>query len=155
RSSTVCLVSASFGALTTDEALFDWLTWPPSPLLQMRTGVLLFSASFCSADDAASAACSVEASCFEAWTPPSEPWQPHDEPPWSWSTDCLVSASFDAFASDEASFDCVTLPSSPLLRTRTEMFELLGSICFADERAAAPWSVSAFCFAAWTPEPPP
>ena len=67
----------------------------------------------------------------------------------------MVEASFDAFASDETSFDCFTLPSSPGLSTRTERFELLGSICFADESPTANWSVSAFCVAAWMPEPPP
>jgi hypothetical protein len=61
-----------------------------------------------------------------------------------------VSASFDAFAEDEASFDWVTAPSSPGLSTRTEMFWFEGFTWVALDPAIAAWLVSADCVAAWT-----
>src|SRR3954462_5919688 len=106
--SACCLVSASFEASASDETSLDCFTLPSSPLLQMRTGALLFSAPTCSASDAAPAICSVELDCPSAWTPsPAE--QPHLSPPLrSWSARCEVSASFEASAEDETLFDCVT-----------------------------------------------
>jgi hypothetical protein len=55
-----------------------------------------------------------------------------------WVAFCVVSASFDAFADDVASFDCVTLPSFPGLSTRTEIFEFEGWIWVALDAAIAP-----------------
>jgi hypothetical protein len=59
----------------------------------------------------------VSAFCVDDWTP--EPLPVCELP-------CVVAAVFAAFADDEASFDWLTAPSLPGLRTRTEMFEFSG-----------------------------
>ena len=50
---------------------------------------------------------------------------------------CSVAFRFPAVASDVASFVCVTSPSSPGLRTRTEMFVFDGFSCSVAAIAAA------------------
>ena len=49
---------------------------------------------------------------------------------WDWPIACVVSFSFFAVDSALDEFDCSTSPSLPGLSTRTEMFVLLGLICF-------------------------
>ena len=61
----------------------------------------------------------MSAFCVDDWTP---------EPAPVWELPCVVGAELVASAVEEASFDCETAPSLPGLRTRTEMFELLGAI---------------------------
>ena len=70
------------------------------------------------AEDLASDPCVVSALCVDDWTP---------EPPPVWELPCVVAAEFEASADEEAVFDCETAPLSPSLRTRTEIFELLGA----------------------------
>ena len=50
-----------------------------------------------------------------------------------------------AVAEDPAAFVCDTFPSLPGLRTRIEMFVLLGLVCVAPDAAAACCEVSADC----------
>src|SRR5262249_23388262 len=119
----------------------------------MRTGALLFSASFCSASDAAPASCSVELDCPAAWMPrPSS--HPHSLPPdRSWSARCEVSASFEASAEDETSFDCVTSPPSPLLQMRTGLLLFSAPFCSADEADRTPCAVELSWPATWSARP--
>jgi hypothetical protein len=98
--------------------------------------LLEFSGLICVAEERPRAACEVSASCVDDCTP--EP-----PPDWVWVPVCVVAAEFVASADDLALFDWSTEPSFPGLRTRTEMFELLGLICVADEAAIAVWSVFA------------
>ena len=58
-------------------------------------------------------------------------------PAWSCSASCLVRLMFSAVASDSTLFDCDTRPPSPLLSTRTGVFELLAPFCAASEAANA------------------
>src|SRR5579859_5699086 len=138
------LTGAVFVAWADESAAFDWFTEPPLPGLRTRTDVFELLGLSCVADERPSAPWLVSASCFDDCTPPPPVWE---EP-------CVVVAEFVASACEVASFDCVTLPSLPGLRTRTEMFELLGSTCLADEAATAVWSVDDPCVADWTPLPP-
>src|SRR5947207_10439185 len=117
--SACCLVEASFEAVASDETSLDCFTLPSSPLLQMRTGLFVFSAPTCLAEDAAPASWPVKLDCPAAWIPtPDE--QPHLFPPvGSWSIRCFVEASFEAAADDVTLFDCLALPPSPLLQVRT------------------------------------
>ena len=64
-------------------------------------------------------------------------------PPAVWLEPCVVLLALPAAADDPAVFDCVTLPSLPGLRTRIEMFVLLGLVCVALDAAAACCEVSA------------
>src|SRR5262249_15324535 len=117
---------------------FDWVTSPFEPGLRTRIEAAVFDGSICLASEAASAAWSVSADWSDDWIPGSlEPPQPQDEPDWVWSLSCEVSASLLASALEAAVFDCVTSPFEPGLSTRIDVFVLLGSTCFAAERAAA------------------
>jgi hypothetical protein len=68
---------------------------------------------------------------------------------------CVSGAVFVAVAVEVALFDCVTFPSLPGLRTRTEMFEFDGLSCSAEDAAFAYWPVFASWVEDWTPEPEP
>ena len=72
----------------------------------------------CVAYDSAVAAWLESASWPIACVPPAHP----HEPPCVWSADWPVAFAFAAVAFELTVFDCVTLPLSPGLRTRTEMF---------------------------------
>jgi len=61
----------------------------------------------------------------------------------------VVVALLPALADDAAVLSCDTEPPSPGLSTRTETAVFDGSICVADESAAAPWSVDADWSAVW------
>src|SRR5579862_1493668 len=139
------LTGAVFVASADESAVFDCDTEPLLPGLSTRTEMFELLGWSCVADDRPSAPWLVSASCFDDCTPPLPP---------VWEALCVVVAEFVASAFEVASFDCVTLPSLPGLRTRTEMFELLGSTCLADEAATAVWSVDDPCVADWTPLPP-
>src|SRR6476646_2860240 len=65
----VWFVVAALLAFATDDAVFDCLTEPPLPGLSTRTGDASFDAPICFAKDAASAPCSVLASCPAIWMP--------------------------------------------------------------------------------------
>jgi hypothetical protein len=125
-----------FSAFAEDSASFDWDTEPPSPGLRTRTERFEFSGLTWVAEDRPVAFCVVSAFCVEDWTP---------EPLPAWELPWVVAAVFVASADEDASFDCVTAPSLPGLRTLTEMFELLGWTWVADDAAAAVWSVVALC----------
>src|SRR6266508_142145 len=138
---------AVFVAFAEDSASFSCDTEPPLPGLNTRTERFVFSGCTCVAEDAASAPCFVSALCVDDWTPP--------EPPPVWELPCVVGAELEASADEEASFDCLTLPSFPGLRTRTEMCELLGLTCFAEDVAAPTCVVDASCVDDCTPPPFP
>jgi hypothetical protein len=139
----VCVVGALLVALALDIAVLDCVTAPPLPGLPIRTEMFEFSGFTCLADERAAAPWCVCASCVEDCTPPP---------------DCVavwvVGAVFVAVAFDMALFDCVTGPSSPLEKMRTEMFWLLGCTCSAEDAATAPCFVDASCVDDWTPFPP-
>jgi hypothetical protein len=135
----VWFVVAALAAVADEPAVFDCVTLPPLPALFTRTGAASFDAPDCFAADAASAPCSVFASCFATWTPPAGP-QAHGaelascfatgtRPPVGPHTHgaepapcvpcCVVVAVLPAAALEPAVFDCVTLPAFPGLSTRT------------------------------------
>src|SRR5919198_911861 len=140
----VCVTGAVFCALAEDVASFDCDTEPPLPGLRTRTERFEFSGLTWVAEDRPIAFCVVSAFCVDDCTP---------EPPPVCVLPWVVVAVFVALAVEVALFDCDTAPSFPGLRTRTEMFELLGCTWVADEAAAAVWSVDACCCDDWTPPP--
>src|SRR5207342_1361866 len=71
-----------------------------------------------------------------------------------WPAPCLVPFTFAAVAFEDATLDCETSPSSPGLRTRTEMLLFDGFFCTVPERAAALCSLSADWPISWVPPPP-
>src|SRR5262249_19421598 len=109
---------AEFSALAVEVALLLCETEPLLPGLSTRTPRFELLGAICVAPERARAPCEVPAPCVDDCTPP--------EPPPLWELACEVAAVFEASAVEVALFDCETLPSSPGLRTRTEMFELLG-----------------------------
>jgi hypothetical protein len=107
-----------FVAFADDATEFDCDTEPPFPGLRTRTEMFELLGAICFAEDRAR----LPASCRRsASTTGRRPSRPGLELP------CVVVAEFEASADEEAVFDCETGPSLPSLRTRTEMFELLGS----------------------------
>ena len=124
----VWVTGAVFCAFAEESASFDCETEPPFPGLRTRTERFEFSGCTWVAEERATECCDVSAFCVVDWTP---------EPLPVWELPCVVGAEFVALAVEDASFDCETAPSSPGLRTRTEMFELLGWSCVADDAAAA------------------
>src|SRR5690348_16931791 len=83
--------------------------------------------------------------------------QPQDPPlpVGSWSELWSVQFEFEASAVDETELVCVTLPSLPGLRTRTEMFVFVGLTCDADDAATASCSLLADWSDVWIPDPDP
>jgi hypothetical protein len=124
----VCVTGAEFCAFAEDSASFDCDTEPPSPGLKIRTETFEFSGWTCLAEDRAADSCEVSAFWVDDCTP--EPLPVCEEP-------CVVAAVFVASADEEASFDWLTAPSLPGLRTRTEMFEFSGWSWVADDAASA------------------
>jgi hypothetical protein len=76
------------------------------------------------------------------WSPPP-PHLQESPPPWAWSAVCFVTFRLPASAFEEVSFVCVTSPSSPGLRIRTEMFSFDGFSWTVAAAAAASCSESA------------
>ena len=125
-------------AVADELTVFDCVTSPSSPLLPTRTGVFVFDAPLCSASEIASASWSF----FASWPIACVPPEPHAQsrPACAWPASCFVPFRLAAVAAEETSFDCVTLPPSPELWTRTRMFSFVAPFCSAAERAAAVWS---------------
>jgi hypothetical protein len=119
--------------------------------------VFSFFAPVWEAADSAAAVCSFEARCCPTWMPSGAEPQPQ-EPPLpvgSWSELWSVELVFVALAVDETELLCVTLPSLPGLRTRTEMFVFVGLTCDADDAARASCSLLADWSDVWIPDPDP
>ena len=66
----------------------------------------------------------------------------------------MVRFRFAAVADESTLFDWSTEPSSPGLRTRTEIFVFFAPACSAFDAAKASCSLSASCPIACKPEPP-
>jgi hypothetical protein len=130
----VWLVPAALPASAREPTAFVCDTLPSLPGLSTRIGTFVLLAPVCEASDRAAASWSVDADCVEDWIA---------LPPAVWLEPCDVLLALPAAAEDPAVFACVTLPSLPGLRTRIEMFVLLGLVCVALDAAAACCEVSA------------
>ena len=131
----VWLVPAALPAAACEPTAFVCDTLPSLPGLSTRIGTLVLLAPYCEASDSAVATWPVDADCVEDWI--------GLPPPAVWLEPCDVLLALPAAAEDPAVFACVTLPSFPGLRTRIEMFVLLGLVCVALDAAAACCEVSA------------
>src|SRR5581483_9158978 len=131
-------------AVAVEPTVFACVTEPPSPGLSTRTGDASFEAPCWSANEPASAPCSVEASCPATWMP---------VPPCDCDASCVVVAALPAVAAEFTAFVWDTEPPSPGLSTRIETAVFDGWSWTAPDAAPAVWPVSADCFAVWTPVP--
>jgi hypothetical protein len=134
----VWVVEPLFEAPASDAAVFVWVVLPLFPGLSTRTEMFELLGFVCCVAEVAPASCAVDASCCADWTSPDR--QPQAAAA-ACAADCEVDAVFAAFALESASFDCVTAPSSPSLRMRTEMFWFDGAVCVALDPATAAWPV--------------
>jgi hypothetical protein len=109
-------------AVPVEAAVLACDTSPSFPGLSTRIGTFTWLGLTCEAAESAIASWSVPAACCDVWIPP---------PPAVWVADCPVVLALPAVADEAAVLDCVTLPSLPGLRTRIEMFVLLGLVWVA------------------------
>ena len=107
---------------------------PSLPGLSTRIGTLVLLAPYCDASDSAVATWPVDADCVD-WIGFAAACR--------WLAAGPSCSGCPAAADEAAVFDCVTVPSLPGLRTRIEMFVLLGSVCVAPDAAVACCEVSA------------
>jgi hypothetical protein len=114
----------------------------------------VFDAPVWVADDRAAASCSFAAVWLADWTPTAPDGQHAPVPPppdWVCAAPWFDEFAFDAAAAESALFVCETAPSLPGLRTRTEMFVLLGLVCAAPDAAAAACALDADWSTVWMP----